>query len=160
VVVIGAVAAIAPACGGNRWENVSSLEGASGPILAGNKVKIEPVDFEPVVIPPELTIETFSFSGTLLDDTSDLVLIPTVFVSASSGNEENRLSTSGTLQDTENPIYWKRDETTRNVDIEFLYLPGDVFSSGLQGKERIFLYLTDQEGICASNIVAWPVTFE
>jgi hypothetical protein len=159
--MIAAVAVIVPACGGDQWEEVSSLEGPGGPILAGNKVKIEPVAFQPAVIPREtLTVETFSFSGTLLDDTSDLVLIPTVFVSASSGDEENRMATSGTSQDTENPVYWKRDEATRNVDIEFLYLPGDVFFGGLQGKGRIFLYLTDQEGICASNIVAWPVIFE
>jgi hypothetical protein len=68
------------------------------------------------------------------------------------------MSTTETISNPEDPIRWPSNQANRSVEIDYVSMPG--MGGGYEGSDYLYLYLTDEEGTCMSNIVAWPVSFK
>lgn len=137
-IAIMPVLAVLLACGSEGWEDVSSLEVSGQTVTAGDAVRLVPSEFRPAEISDLVT--TFSFDGTLLDQSRDLVLIPTVSILRGSGGDGNVLMVSERRQSVDDSIHWSRNDVTRGVDIDYVNL-GDTGGEG-----RFYFYLTDEDG--------------
>lgn len=141
------------------WREVPSLEVNGQTMNAGHRVRIEPAGFKPAVFPQEFTVKTFVFEGELLDSSGDLVLVPTVTLFTGSGRQGKGMASSETVSNSKEPIHWSSSQSARRVEMDYPYMPG-IGGSAYRGRGWMYFYLTDQRGVCVSNIVAWPATFE
>ena len=143
------------AYGDRTWHDVASVEMGTGTLRAGDLVRLEPTSFRPVEMSNHMfTNKQFKFSGILLDNSSDLEIIGNV-TSMSGGVDDPHWET----RHDATSIQWGASESQKKITINFVRMPKNT-GPQYQGNRLFYFYVTDSNGACISNIVAWPVTFK
>ena len=138
------------ACNSQQWEKVDSI---NKEIVQGDIFKIEPIEDKKVSISgSEFSITKFDFSCTSLKESPGLKYKGTV--SFKSGFA-TRVTSFETLKSQDFEV-WPVNTQEMDIEINFPLIPtGQSYS----GKGLIYLYITDTDDNCISNIITWKVKF-
>jgi hypothetical protein len=146
------------------WQEVPSLEIGEKKLSAGKLFRLEPNVANPVQMPGgQMSYEKFKFLGTLLDPRSDLDVKRTVTADFVGADEQGVVKDKErSITEAGEPMKWMKSESKRDIEFTFAVPPviAPPAASALSGKGFLYFYLTDLDGNCVSNIVAWPMTFK
>lgn len=134
-------------------EDVASVELGRETITAGNRFRLSPVKADAITLSgKEFSNTNFVFHCTLLSKETDIDYRGAVTFQSS--NSSGSIVTE--TQSAENFEKWPSGVTQKDVTITFHLLP--TFTT-YSGHGFLYIYLTNKEKRCISNIVKWKVKF-
>ena len=135
-------------CNGNKWEEVSYVEGIS----QGDLFKIEPLENNATSLSgADLSFTDFSFTCISLQAGTEIQYTGATYTSAISSQG---VSVTNTIMGSEFET-WPASVKDQTVKITLVNLPPPV----LKGKGKVYFFLADTAGVCISNIIACDLTF-